>query len=293
MNTARPLVAWCLIAAKAWSQPSLLALLVWSSIASAAPVTFYFEGTTTAYTNYATGGSDPSAIGVPISGSVTFDISNAETYSSFDIPGFGAATRAESAAGCGFFQNGVCNFGFGSGNPVVTSFSVFAPFGPASGYQKLIAGDGFREFTEVSKNRNYPFDLAPTGNDTYLISDQVEHAENVFTDDTRTTLVSSAQRLQSFDISSIVDNNTLLDPMGDLTVLPVFANGVFTLRFLDADFSAHCTANGCRNTNTGVAFDATLSVLQVPEPDALALLLAALAACALIRRQPKVTVPVS
>src|SRR5262245_46575963 len=108
-------------------------LVLGVAVASAAPHTAYIEGITVVYFDNALFDYVPGNVGQPFSAKLVFDVDNGPLYVSL---GTDFSTVIVGATrGCDRIVNGTCTSDSGAALPIVTDYSVIAPFAPLGGYR--------------------------------------------------------------------------------------------------------------------------------------------------------------
>lgn len=148
----------------------IAALLVGASLgsdaASARTVTIYFTGEVVAALDLATDTPLPSAVGTPLSGYLTYDVSEPEYYQSILNVGGQPIAYARSDSGCVRTLNGTCQDNRGTNTPVVIDYRVkwgvltFGPLGDSLGlfdgterYNQSVGGAPSGEAWLASRNQ--------------------------------------------------------------------------------------------------------------------------------------------
>ena len=128
--------------------------------ACAAPYTAYIEGTIGLYYDYALG-DVPGNVGQPFSAKVIFDVANGTPNISSDPNN--SYSQSSTVRGCGRIVNGTCTSDFGAQLPVVTDYSVIAPFAPPGGNRPIPTSDYVFDLTNrlnmSQDGTNPPLDL--------------------------------------------------------------------------------------------------------------------------------------
>ena len=130
--------------------------------ACAAPYTAYIEGTTGLYFDYDSFGYVPENAGQTFSAKVTFDVANSPPITSLDPNN--PFSLSGLTRGCDRVVNGTCELDSGAQLPVVTDYSLVAPFAPTGGYRPLPI-DAY--WFDLSSRANSSGANPPT--DTYVI----------------------------------------------------------------------------------------------------------------------------
>lgn len=110
-------------------------LLLGITDACAAPYTAFIEGTTALYFDYDSLSYVEGNVGQPFSAKAIFDVANGtlNTVSSPDQ----SYSQSATVRGCDRIVNGTCTSDSGAQLPVVTDYSVIAPFAPLGGYRPI------------------------------------------------------------------------------------------------------------------------------------------------------------
>lgn len=113
-------------------------LLLGIADAYSAPYTAYMEGRTALYFDYGIG-DVPDNVGQSFSTKVTFDVAIGTLNTSSDPNN--SYSQSFSLRGCERIVNGTCTSDLGAQLPVVTDYSVIAPFAPPGGYRPIPISD--------------------------------------------------------------------------------------------------------------------------------------------------------
>jgi MYXO-CTERM domain-containing protein len=258
---------------------SAISSLALATSAIASPITLSFTGVVV---NFVVGVSNtqvPENIGLPFTGSVTYDLANAEDTTTVDVPGL-AQNLATSGSGCFVARDGVCTADSGPNPPIITDWHVNGGGVDGITPHTDTLGSGISSF--LTAVRLGPSQANPFGLDQFNIQQQYVMSRV----DSATQLVESYQTL--FELTLVGDNGLL--SAVDLLHTPLLSNANQLAQVSVVSTHSVCGVATCISSDRTL-MSGRLSTLTVgndaalPEPEESALLAAAAFAAATVGRR--------